>query len=123
MSNRKLRLRPMSITWRVLLFVALTVTICLSLMASLLNSSINHHFLQQDAGELEVMTHAIEHQLQGNFISNDELAVELEKAVSGHHGVYFQVRDSLGPILYTSPELDLTNVTIDINAKKQTETS
>ncbi len=108
MSNRKLRLRPMSITWRVLLFVALTVTICLSLMASLLNSSINHHFLQQDAGELEVMTHAIEHQLQGNFISNDELAVELEKAVSGHHGVYYQVHTIDGANIYSNSQYDFS---------------
>lgn len=108
MLNKSFRLRSLSITWRVLVFVALTVTICLSLLASLLNSSINHHFLQQDAGELEVMTRAIEHQLQGDFINHEELAKDLEQAVSGHHGVYYQVRTVDGSNIYSNSQYDFT---------------
>lgn len=110
MTNKSLQIHPMSIIWRVLVFVALTVMICLSIMASLLNNSINHHFLQQDAGEIEVIVHAIEDQLHNDFNDYIELAADLETAVSGHHGVYYVVYDSDGTKIYSNSNYDYSTV-------------
>ena len=52
--------RPLSLTMRVVLFVAVTVIACLTLVATLINSSIKHHFFKQDSSELHVINQSIE---------------------------------------------------------------
>ncbi len=101
---------PLSLTLRVILFVALTVAVCLSLMASLINSSIDHHFQQQDAGELEVIIKAIESNLNAEFTTDNQLSDQLKRAVSGHHGVYYDVRNSDGELIYKNSELNFVTV-------------
>ena len=53
--------RPLSITVRVVLFVALTISVCLFFVQQLLLSSVEHHFIEQDVDELAVILHAVEH--------------------------------------------------------------
>ncbi|WP_372737285.1 hypothetical protein [Neptunomonas sp.] len=52
--------RPISFTLRVLLFVSLATGLSLFLTASLVISSVNHHFMEQDAAELQVINQSIE---------------------------------------------------------------
>jgi two-component system heavy metal sensor histidine kinase CusS len=56
----KAKARPLSLTMRVVVFVAVTVIGCLTLVAWLINSSIEHHFIQQDSGELKVISQSVE---------------------------------------------------------------
>jgi len=115
--------RPLSITVRVVLFVALTISICLFFVQQLLLSSVEHHFIEQDADELAVILHAVEHTLTTAQDGQQQPAQTLAKAVSGHHGVYYQVMDSQNRLLYRNADVDLsllaanTPASADYNAK------
>ncbi len=98
----------MSLTLRVVLFVAVTVIACLTLVASLINSSIEHHFMQQDSGELKVISKSVAAVLLQHHNSKNELVKALSKAVAGHHGVYYQVNTAQGQLIYKSSTRDFT---------------
>lgn len=115
--------RPLSITVRVVLFVALTISVCLFFVQQLLLSSVEHHFIEQDVDELAVILHAVEHTLTAGQNSQQQPAQTLSKAVSGHHGVYYQVMDSQNRLVYRNADIDLsllaanTPASADYNAK------
>ena len=115
--------RPLSITVRVVLFVALTISICLFFVQQLLLNSVEHHFIEQDADELAVILHAVEHTLTTAQDGQQPPAQTLSKAVSGHHGVYYQVMDSQNRLVYRNADIDLsllaanTPASADYNAK------
>ncbi|PAJ71884.1 two-component sensor histidine kinase [Pseudoalteromonas sp. NBT06-2] len=96
------KFRPMSLTFRVVLFVAITVIFCLSLIGVLIDSSINHHFSEQDSGELKVINHSIEHILSQPYDSKEQLITNLSNAVVGHHGVYYQINTKSGSFIYSN---------------------
>lgn len=85
--------QPLSLSNRVLLFVALAITLSYLLIGHLVQVTIEKHFEEQDADELRVITHSVEAALVK--AQNDPLLFEqiLGNAVSGHHGVIYQVFD------------------------------
>ena len=102
--------RPMSLTIRVVLFVAITISVCLILVRHLLISSIEHHFVQQDGEELAVIVHSIEEALvQHNGQVADEQQ-NLSLAVAGHHGVYYQVAIGDSRPFFSNSALDFVDV-------------
>jgi len=108
--------RPMSITFRVVLFVAITAFFSLSLIGTLINSSIDHHFTQQDIGELEVINHSIETVLSQQHNSQEQLVAYLSKAVVGHHGVYFQVNTDAGTLIYSNSTKNFNDLTLSLSS-------
>jgi two-component system heavy metal sensor histidine kinase CusS len=108
----KVNTQPMSLTMRVVLFVAVTVVICLTLVAALINRSIEHHFIQQDSGELKVISTSVESVLAQQHNSARQLTRALSKAVAGHHGVYYQVNTEQGKLIYKSSERDFTTLSM-----------
>ncbi|WP_417698799.1 heavy metal sensor histidine kinase [Pseudoalteromonas lipolytica] len=110
--------RPLSLTMRVLLFVAITIIGCFTFVASLINSSIEHHFLQQDSGELQVITQSVESVLSQPFQSQKQLENALSIAVVGHHGVYYQVNTLGGELVYQSSHNDFTELAMRAKASQ-----
>ena len=110
--------RPLSLTMRVLLFVAITIIGCFTFVASLINSSIEHHFLQQDSGELQVITQSVESVLSQPFQSQKQLENALSIAVVGHHGVYYQVNTLEGELVYQSSHNDFTELAMRAKASQ-----
>lgn len=102
--------RPMSLGIRVMIFVAVAICVCLVLVRHLLISSIDHHFIQQDAEELAVVVHSIEEVLQQISGPSIEDERNLALAVSGHHGVYYQVSVGDQPPFYSNSPLDFVAV-------------
>lgn len=100
---------PMSLTMRVMLFVALATSLCLIIVGVLVQTSIENHFAEQDAEELQVVADSVIGVLQrsGN-LEPVLLAEALSLAVSGHHGVYFRVSDQDGREIYEEPGADLS---------------
>lgn len=92
--------RPLSLHGRVMLFVAFAIGLSFLLIGYLILDSVERHFAEQDADELIVITHAVEQALQ--LAAEQSIAPEesLRLAVSGHHGVYFQVWDEAGRQIY-----------------------
>ena len=110
----KINFRTRSITFRVVLFVAITAVFSLSVIGTLIHSSIDHHFTQQDIGELKVINHSIETTLSQQHNTNLPLANALSKAVAGHHGVYFQVNSHAGELIYSNSPRDFSELNISL---------
>ena len=102
--------RPISLTLRVLLFVSIAIGLSLFLTATLVISSVKHHFIEQDSAELRVITQSIVSVLKQ---SNDSIQLKdaLSDAVSGHHSVFFQVESNQTPLLFRLNDTDFTQTT------------
>lgn len=111
---------PISLTLRVLLFVSIAIGLSLFLTASLVMSSVKHHFIEQDSAELLVITQSIETVLKQ---SNDmtQLKNALSHEVSGHHSVYYQVESNQIPLLYHSNNTDFTQTTESLKPSQTLE--
>jgi two-component system heavy metal sensor histidine kinase CusS len=92
--------RPLSLTTRVMIAVALAIGLSLFVIGHLVQNVVERHFAEQDAGELVVMTSAVERALLDADNEATRLVEALSHAVSGHHGVYFQVWDMDGNLIY-----------------------
>lgn len=101
--------RPLSLSLRVMLFVMIAIGMSLLLISSLVLSTVERHFIEQDADELRVMVDAIEHALAREGSDPVEFPASLSAAVSGHHGVYYQVEDGAGAVLFSSAGLDFSS--------------
>ncbi|MFT6914246.1 MAG: two-component system heavy metal sensor histidine kinase CusS [Motiliproteus sp.] len=102
--------RPVSLTLRVLLFVSIAIGLSLFLTASLVISSVNQHFMEQDTAELRVITQSITKILKQSTKAT-QLRAALTHAVSGHHSVYYQVESSQPALLFRSNKTDFTQTT------------
>ena len=107
----KVNKRPLSLTFRVVLFVAVSTIFSLTFLGILIDTSIRHHFIQQDINELKVISSSINEALSKNTDSNETLIEELSQAVSGHHGVYYQVSDQKGNFIYANAALNFQHFT------------
>ena len=100
--------QPISLTLRMIVFVAVTISLCLFTINVVVLNVVEHHFKEQDADELTVMNQSIFQHLHKLSASKVNQGAMLSQAVSGHHGVYFQIRNALGDIIYSSPELSFS---------------
>lgn len=96
--------RPLSLNDRVMLFVAIAITFSLLLIGYLVQNAVERHFEEQDADELVVITHAVEEALETASKQGVTPESILDKAVSGHHGVYFQVWDENHQLIFGSKD-------------------
>jgi two-component system heavy metal sensor histidine kinase CusS len=85
-----------------MLFVAAAIGLTLLMIGHLVQKEVERHFTEQDADELLVITRAVEKALQTAKDQASAPEDALGRAVSGHHGVYFQVWDDAGRLLYSS---------------------
>ena len=97
------RQRPLSLTTRVMLFVAFAIGLSLLLIGQLVQNAVEHHFAKQDADELTVISKAVERALLDAANDTNRLTETLSRAISGHDGVYFQVWDMAGKLIYGPP--------------------
>jgi len=103
----RIKRRPLSLTTRVMAFVAIAVGLSLLMTAHLVQNAVKHHFAKQDADELIVITQAVERVLRAGADTLQQLPETLSHAVSGHHGVYFQVLGPDGQLIYGPEDVDL----------------
>tara|TARA_R110000823_G_scaffold41495_16_gene109385 strand:- start:519 stop:1919 length:1401 start_codon:yes stop_codon:yes gene_type:complete len=101
--------QPLSLATRVMVFVGLAIGLSLVLIGNLVLNAVERHFAEQDAGELAVMTEAVVKALRNAGDDPIRLREALPYAISGHHGVYFQVLDGQGEVLYGTPGADLSH--------------
>ena len=104
--------RPLPLTIRVMLFVALAFCVSLALIGTLVVYSIEHHFTEQDADEINVMVRSIKKVLINSRDDDNDKSLKeaLSHAISGHHGVYYQVERD-GTLLYSTPDIDFRRAT------------
>ncbi|HHM4870124.1 TPA: heavy metal sensor histidine kinase [Pseudomonas aeruginosa] len=104
--------RPASLALRVTALVGIATTLVFLVFNWVILRSLEHHFAQQDAHELEAVTAALAqplHQLASD-IAIDELKQHLANAVAGHHGMTYGVYDGSGNGIYATPGPDLSKL-------------
>lgn len=109
---------PLSLTARVMVFVALAIGISLILIGNLVLNAVERHFAEQDAEELAVINQAVLQALQS---TDDPLQLPdtLSRAVSGHHGVYFQVWNSSGQLVFGTSGADFAQAIAALSPVKR----
>ena len=111
MSNK----RPASLIFRVTTMVGIATTASLFALGIFVQHSIEAHFLEQEAEELQVVATAVNNALSSfSDVNPIEFSNNLEHAVSGHHGVYFLVANNNQGIIYQSPGPDLNLIATSI---------
>lgn len=103
----------MSLIMNVTIRVGVIISLCFIALGFAVQQSIHHHFLEQDADELQVIEATVKSALNqaingsdNTLLSREELKVYLENTISGHHGVYFGIFDHAQQLLYKNDELD-----------------
>lgn len=100
--------RPLSLATRVLLFVALAVLLCATLLATMLQNSIEAHFAEQDAGELQAVAHSVLHTLKEPGLGPQQHHASLHQVLTGHHQTYYLVLGADEKPLLSADGADLT---------------
>lgn len=108
MSERNVLTKPNSLAFRVTVLVGVTIFICLSIMNLIVIESIEQHFTEQDADELNEVFEAVQNKLVEAHEDNVKPSSILFQAVSGHHGVYYHVVDKNDNTIFTSQGADLS---------------
>ncbi|MCK9490203.1 MAG: Cu(+)/Ag(+) sensor histidine kinase [Xanthomonadales bacterium] len=90
--------RPVSLAWRVTWLVGLAMTVVFVVFNGISLRSLDLHFAEMDEEELRVIASSVTKALAEMAHEQDPQA--LERAVRGHHGVYYFVADGAGRTLY-----------------------
>ncbi len=112
MPSERKRRQPLSLALRITTFVGLTMTAMFVVFTIQILYSIEDHFAEQDFGELQAVASSIRNAIGSSATLEDRQILDsrLARAVAGHHGVYFNVRDSLGVAHYGTAPSDLIDV-------------
>jgi two-component system heavy metal sensor histidine kinase CusS len=108
LTMRPANVANISLSTRVMLFVALAIGLSLLFIGQLVQSSIERHFEEQDAEEMQVMADAVKRVIERTSADETQLSAQLPHAISGHHGVFYRVSDRSGHVFYSSPGVDLS---------------
>lgn len=120
----KIKSRATSLTARVILFVGAATIACFIMLGVVVQSSIQQHFAEQDAGELAVVADSVRNILQQSGGNSPEfLRAALDGAVMGHHGVFFLVTNQRGQTVYESSGADLATATTVVSPAEHIDPS
>jgi two-component system heavy metal sensor histidine kinase CusS len=114
---------PKSIAFKSTVFVGLAVLFCLSVMNFIVIHSIQQHFAEQDADELNVVFLSVQSKLTEATLNNESPSKILSEAVSGHHGVFYHIEQPTGEILYSSKDADFSKYPIHAQTFNQVTSS
>lgn len=106
------RRRPPSLTLRLTTSIAIAITVTFMGLGWLIERSIEQHFAEQDAEELDVFATTLQHLLQ-TFTPGyptAEFDRRLAGAVKGRHGMFYYVVDNVGHPVFVTPGFKLENV-------------
>ncbi|TSP14818.1 MULTISPECIES: Cu(+)/Ag(+) sensor histidine kinase [Cupriavidus] len=122
MPTRALRIRrPASLALRVTALVGIATTLVFLAFSWLIVRALEHHFAEQDAGELRAVADAVVKPLRDAGMNADDgsLRRRLAGAVAGHHGVFYYVANTEGTTVYASGGPKLSSL---VASKSPTET-
>lgn len=112
--HKSARRRPASLALRVTALVCIATTLVFLIFGWVTVRSLEHHFTQQDAQELQAVASAISVPLQqaSGEIDLIVLRQQLASAVAGHHGISYAIYDSSGNAIYATPGPDLSQLSV-----------
>ncbi len=101
--------RPLSLALRITLLVGIVMAVLLIGFATQVARSMEMHFAEQDFGEIQAVAESLDDAL-GPAPAGEasaELERRLSRAVAGHHGVYFSVRNTQGMLVFSTLPAEL----------------
>lgn len=103
---------PASLSLRVTALVGITTTLCLLVVGLIIQQSIDRHFAEQDAEEIQIVADSLRDSLESSAMDLDNVDINalFQYAAAGHLGIYFMVAEENGSILYSMPGPDLSVV-------------
>jgi two-component system heavy metal sensor histidine kinase CusS len=118
-------LQRLSLAARVTSLVGLTFLSCVVMLGVVVQNSINNHFLEQDAGELNVVATSVQRAVgsSARISPDDALQDRLEHAVAGHHGVYYAVYSDTGHAIFATPGPTMSNLLESVDPVEQVSMS
>jgi two-component system heavy metal sensor histidine kinase CusS len=105
--------RPISLVLRLTIAIGAAVTFIFFALGVVIERSIDQHFAEQDADELNAVVSAIHQRLNQlpETETPDISAAAISQTVAGHHGAFlFNVIDAKGRVRYGSPGTDLSRL-------------
>ncbi len=101
--------RPISLAWRVTVLVGIATTLVFLTFNWIIVRSLEHHFAEQDAGELQAVANAVVKtmQAQGMQGNKEVMTQQLAAIAVGHHGISYSVLKRSGTPVYVSSGPDL----------------
>jgi two-component system heavy metal sensor histidine kinase CusS len=109
MTHKVLKWRQLSLAARITTLVGFTFLCCVILLGLIVQNAITRHFAEGDADELRVVAASVQQALRGDT-HTDNLQSRLDRAVSGHHGMYYAVYVDGEHILYSTAGPQLSNL-------------
>lgn len=107
------RRSPASLALRVTALIGAAITLVFLCFQWAIVRSLEHHFAQQDAHELDAVISALAEPLrQGDDMDRDALGQQLANAVAGHHGMSYAVYDQTGNTIYATAGPDLSKMNL-----------
>ncbi|MEZ5489281.1 MAG: Cu(+)/Ag(+) sensor histidine kinase [Gammaproteobacteria bacterium] len=115
--------RPASLVLRVTVLVGIATIGSLLALGIFVQRSIALHFVELETEELRVISESVQSTLNSSTANKgaSELAIDLEGAVSGHHGVYFLVADDKNSLVYATPGPDLISIANSVDTVESIE--
>lgn len=106
--------RPLSLTLRLTVLIGIAITLVFVSVGWMVEKSLEHHFVEQDADELKAVVGNLRRILGAVSVAGKQefAAFDLSHAVTGHHGVAFRVTDRTGREVYATPGVDLSAFTL-----------
>lgn len=105
--------RPASLTLRVTAYIGVAITLAFLTFGWIIERSIELHFAEQDADELRGVTQTLQPLLFSQTSHEDSAALRrrlTSPLANHHHGVFFQVTDASGQLMYATPGPDLSKL-------------
>ena len=90
--------RPASLALRVTTLVGVAMTVVFLAFNWVSDQSLKQHFAEMDGDELNVVFNSVVRALRE--VDSDADKTALQRAVRGHHGVYYYVADANGNTVY-----------------------
>lgn len=112
--------RPPSLALRLILTIGIVATIVFLTFGWIVNRSIEHHFVQQDAGELAVLSQTIQRALMTTDSDDkDKLQQRISDILAGHEGMYLHLAKQDGETVFSNAGIDFSAVMASTTASTQ----
>lgn len=103
--------RPISLAWRVTALVGIATTVVFLTFNWIIVRSLEHHFAEQDASELQAVANAVVKTLrEHNDFDHAHMTQQLSAIAVGRHGISYSVFTQSGQVLYASLGPDLSPI-------------
>lgn len=109
-SDSVVRRSPASLALRVTLLVGVAMVMVFLVFNWIVVRSLEMHFSEQDAGELEAVANAVVDTLRRQTHDPGTLQQRLAAIAVSHHGVFYGAFNADGSVIYTTPRLALSAI-------------